>query len=61
MKRPGYYVEGRYYRDQFHQARARAAWLAHQYGRGVDVTRLDPGESQPVLVLTCHNGKRNAV
>lgn len=57
-KRPGYYVEGRYYRDNFHQARARAAWSAREYGRGVDVMRVDPGAAEPVLVMTVHNGGR---
>ena len=42
-KRPGYYVEGKFYRDQFHQARARAAWLSQQYGKGITtVIGLDP-------------------
>lgn len=59
MKRPGYYVEDKFYRDNFHQARARAAWLAREYGRGVDLHRVDPG-ADPVLVLTVVNGKRAA-
>ena len=56
-KRPGYYVEGKFYRDQFHQARARAAWLSQQYGKGINLWRVDPN-GECVLVLTVHNGKR---
>jgi hypothetical protein len=52
MKRPGYYVEGRYYRDNFHQAKARAEWLAEEYGRPVEVLRLDPNAVGAVCVLT---------
>ncbi len=37
MKRPGYYVEGRYFRDNFHQARARAAHLSKEYGRAIQI------------------------
>ena len=43
MKRPGYYVEGRWFGDRFHQARARAAHLAAQYGRPVKVMLLAHG------------------
>jgi len=39
-KRPGYYVEGKYFRDNYHQARARAALLSKQYGRPVAVLFL---------------------
>jgi hypothetical protein len=42
MGRPGYYVEGRYYRDNFHQARARAKFLAKEYGRAISVMYLAP-------------------
>lgn len=37
MKRPGYYVEGLYFADRLHQARARATWLAQEYGRPVHI------------------------
>lgn len=42
MKRPGYYVEKRYYRDLYHQAYARAKWLANEYGRPVPVMYIAP-------------------
>jgi hypothetical protein len=59
MKRPGYYVEGKFYRDNYHQARARAAHLANEYGRGVEVRQITLlGES--FLVCTVFNGKREA-
>lgn len=59
MKRQGYYVEGKFYRDNYHQARARAAWLAREYGRGVDLVQVTPSGVQRVI-LTVHNGKREA-
>ena len=37
MKRPGYYVEGRHFRDNFHQARARAAHLAKEFSRPIPI------------------------
>lgn len=61
MKRPGYYVEGKFFGSNFHQARARAAFLAREYGRGIDVWREDvdrPGEA--ALVMTVHNGRKAA-
>lgn len=39
-KRPGYYVEGRYFRDYFHQAVARAKHLAQEWGRPIQVMFL---------------------
>lgn len=53
MKRPGYYVEGRWYADRFHQARARAIHLRNQYSRPVEVRRLNPDGSDE-WVLTVH-------
>jgi hypothetical protein len=41
-KRPGYYVEGRFFRDNYHQACARAKFQANEYGRRVEVTYLAP-------------------
>lgn len=55
VKRPGYYVEGRWYRDHFHQARARAAYLAAQFGRPVDLLRLEHEAPKLELVLTVIN------
>ena len=37
VKRPGYYVEGRYFGPNYAQACARAVWLAKDYRRLVDV------------------------
>lgn len=37
MKRPGYYVEGKWFQDRFHQARARAAHLSKEYGRNIAI------------------------
>lgn len=59
MKRPGYYVEGQWFGDKFHQARARAAFLAHEYGRPIDILRIEHEASTPHLVLTVVNGKKN--
>jgi hypothetical protein len=58
MKRPGYYVEGEWFSDRFHQARARAAHLAAQYGRPIDLFRLEHEAPQPQLVLTVINKKQ---
>jgi hypothetical protein len=58
MKRPGYYVEGRWFRDNIHQARARAAFLAQEYGRGIDILKVTNEDELPHLVLTAHNGKK---
>lgn len=41
-KRPGYYVENRFFKDNYHQALARAKFLANEYGRKVDVMYLAP-------------------
>lgn len=51
MKRPGYYVEGRYYADRFHQAVARAEWCATEWMRPVDVWRVDAHNERPLHVL----------
>jgi hypothetical protein len=61
MKRPGYYVEGEWFKDRFHQARARAAYLAAQYGRPVDLKRVEhesPEDAKPQLVLTVINKQK---
>jgi hypothetical protein len=58
MKRPGYYVEGKWFKDRFHQARARAAHLAEQYGRPVDLKRVEHESDSFQLVLTVINGKK---
>lgn len=58
MKRAGYYVEGEWFGDRFHQARARAAILAAQYGRPIDLFRLEHEAPEPHLVLTVINGKK---
>lgn len=66
MKRPGYYVEGRYFRDLFHQARARAAHLAREYGRSIPVMFLahedagNPNTAVPYEVCRIYNGKEKA-
>ena len=57
MKRPGYYVEKQWFKDHFHQARARAAHLAAEYGRPVNVLRLEHEATKPELVLTVINKK----
>ena len=41
-KRPGYYVEGRFFRDNYHQSVARAKFLATEYGRDISVMYLAP-------------------
>jgi hypothetical protein len=66
MKRPGYYVEGRYFRDLFHQACARAAYLSQEYGRPIPVMFLahedndHPNTAVPYEVLTVHNHSKTA-
>lgn len=57
MKRPGYYVEGQWFGDRFHQARARAAHLAAEYGRPVDLKRVEHESDSFQLVLTVINKK----
>lgn len=60
MKRPGYYVEGRFFRDNINQARARAAHLAAEYGRGVDIVRVPTNFEGVIMggvVATVFNGK----
>lgn len=65
MKRPGYYVEGTHFRDRFHQARARAAFLSQEYGRPVDILFLahedvgHPNTAVPYVVSTVHNSTRD--
>ena len=56
-KRPGYYVEGEWFKDRFHQARARAAYLAAQYGRPIDLKRIEHESDTFQLVLTVINKK----
>ena len=57
-KRPGYYVERRYFRDAYHQAVARAKFLADEYGRPIDVLFVSheemgrPSTSIPSAVFT---------
>ncbi len=64
MKRPGYYVEGRHFGERFHQARARAAHLAAEFGRMIDVTYLaaedvgHPNTAVPYVVSTIYNGTK---
>lgn len=61
MARPGYYVEGRYYQDRLHQARARAAWLAQEYGRPVDIVFVPHDDQRPVqgdVISTVYNKVR---
>lgn len=63
MKRPGYYVEGEWFKDRFHQARARAAHLAAQYGRPVDLVRHEheaSDDAKPQLILTVINKREQA-
>lgn len=60
MKRPGYYVERKFFGDKFHQALAHAAHLSATYGRGIDLMRRDPDAAEAVLVLTCINHTRMA-
>lgn len=61
MKRPGYYVEGQWFRDKLHQARARAAFLAEEYGRPVVVTFVAHESPTAVEVCTIYNGKKEAI
>lgn len=49
--RPGYYVEGRYFAERFHQAEAFARNRAREFGRPVAVHRADPG-ALPVAIVT---------
>ena len=66
MKRPGYYVEGKYFADRFHQARARAAYLSQEYGRPIPVMFLahedvgHPNTAVPYEVLTVYNHTKAA-
>jgi hypothetical protein len=41
-KRPGYYVEGRWFGPNYHQAEARARFLSGQYSRAVSVDERRP-------------------
>lgn len=56
MKRPGYYVEEQWFKDRFHQARARAAYLASLYGRPIEMTQVNV-EGKTEHVLTVYNTK----
>lgn len=58
-KRPGFYVDGKFFGDRFHQARARAAYLAGLYGRGVDIEAVPviAGNTALYTVATVYNGK----
>jgi dihydroorotase-like cyclic amidohydrolase len=48
-KRPGYYVEDRYYGFNIAQAQARAAHLTREYGREVHAVYVSSaGTSEPV-------------
>ena len=64
MKRRGYYVEGQWFRDRLHQARARAAYLAQQYGRPIDLIHVEHAYYGDRLVVdetvvsTLFNGKK---
>lgn len=67
MKRPGYYVEGQWFRDRLHQARARAAFLSEEYGRPIDLIHIEHVYDKGVLTLdenvvsTIYNSKKEAV
>lgn len=57
MKRPGYYVEGRHFADRYHQANARARWLAQEYGRPIDIVFVPHGDQRLVqgdVISTIH-------
>lgn len=64
-KRPGYYVETRFFKDNYHQALARAKFLANEYGRKVDVMYLAPEDcgsvnnAVPYSVAECCPTVRN--
>lgn len=61
MKRPGYYVENQWFGDRFHQARARAAYLAAEYGRPIDITRHEHNaddDATPEFISTVINNKK---
>ena len=64
-KRPGYYVETRFFKDNYHQALARAKVLANEYGRKVDVMYLAPEDcgsvanAVPYSVAECCPTVRN--
>jgi hypothetical protein len=58
MKRPGYYVENQWFGERFHQARARAAFLAAEYSRPVDLKRVEHESDSFQLVLTVINKKK---
>ena len=66
MKRPGYYVEGKHFRDNFHQARARAAHLAREFGRDIPVMYLAPEDTShpntavPYEVTRIYNGMKQS-
>lgn len=62
-KRPGYYVEGRFFRDNYHQAVARAKWLSREFGRAIPVMYLAPEDcghvnnAVPYEVTLCKAGQ----
>lgn len=58
-KRPGYYVEGAFYGDRFHQARARANFLSQEYGRGVQLTRVWHDGKEETVLTTFNCGQAN--
>jgi hypothetical protein len=58
MKRPGYYVENQWFGNKFHQARARAAYLATEFGRPVDLMRVEHESDSFQLILTVINKKK---
>ena len=58
-KRPGYYVDKKeWFRDHFHQARGRAAFLAEEHGRPITVTFVAHDSGDHLEVCTIYNGKR---
>jgi regulator of extracellular matrix RemA (YlzA/DUF370 family) len=62
-KRPGYYVEDRYYGFSIAQAQARAAHLTREYGRQVTAVyvsssgAVEPVAAQPDNVVPITRGK----
>jgi hypothetical protein len=60
MKRAGYYVEDRFYRDNFHQARARAIFLSQEYGRPVEVKHTGHDGVTVVVLTAAHYARRAA-
>lgn len=50
IKRPGHYVEGRWFGDKFNQACARARHLSQTFGRPVAVSYLAPEDKGQAAV-----------